>query len=162
MLFCRSSTVKVGTIALICTASCVVATIASFCVRRLRSSAGYRAAFGSSSAAVLSPQSIHRTDARRAQCRQRARQQSHDENQQRDRAVHARIASPDAEELRREETADGQRGASAPDDADRGHAQALPENEPHEIARARADGGPDAKLIPPLGDRVADEPVEAD
>src|SRR5688500_13516049 len=31
MLFCKSSTVKVGTIALICTASCVVATIASFC-----------------------------------------------------------------------------------------------------------------------------------
>src|SRR5688500_13643140 len=30
MLFCKSSTVKVGTIALICTASCVVATIASF------------------------------------------------------------------------------------------------------------------------------------
>src|SRR6266850_6119646 len=29
MLFCKSSTVKVGTIALICTASCVVATIAS-------------------------------------------------------------------------------------------------------------------------------------
>src|SRR5688500_3224119 len=31
MLFCKSSTVKVGTIALICTASCVVATKASFC-----------------------------------------------------------------------------------------------------------------------------------
>src|SRR4029434_1456626 len=31
MLFCKSSTVKVGTIVLICTASCVVATIASFC-----------------------------------------------------------------------------------------------------------------------------------
>src|ERR671936_886002 len=31
MLFCKSSTVKVGTIALICTASCVVATIASVC-----------------------------------------------------------------------------------------------------------------------------------
>src|SRR5215203_4628995 len=31
MLFCKSSTVKVGTIALICTASCVVATTASFC-----------------------------------------------------------------------------------------------------------------------------------
>src|SRR4029450_9348812 len=30
MLFCKSSTVKFGTIALICTASCVVATIASF------------------------------------------------------------------------------------------------------------------------------------
>src|SRR5258705_10764817 len=39
MLFCKSSTVKVGTIALICTASCVVAAIASFCfvvfIRRL-------------------------------------------------------------------------------------------------------------------------------
>src|SRR6266853_5819339 len=31
MLFCKSSTVKVGTIELICTASCVVATIASSC-----------------------------------------------------------------------------------------------------------------------------------
>src|SRR5687767_2011580 len=31
MLFCKSSTVKVGTIALICTISCVVATIASVC-----------------------------------------------------------------------------------------------------------------------------------
>src|SRR5688572_5146180 len=30
MLFCKSSTVKLGTILLICTASCVVATIASF------------------------------------------------------------------------------------------------------------------------------------
>src|SRR6185503_5250260 len=30
MLFCKSSTVNVGTIALICTTSCVVATIASF------------------------------------------------------------------------------------------------------------------------------------
>jgi hypothetical protein len=32
MLFCKSSTVNVGTIALICTASCVVATIASFVI----------------------------------------------------------------------------------------------------------------------------------
>src|SRR5262245_1263702 len=31
MLFCKSSTVKLGTIALICTASCVVATITSLC-----------------------------------------------------------------------------------------------------------------------------------
>src|SRR5262245_56090914 len=31
MLFCKSSTVNVGTIALICTTSCVVATITSFC-----------------------------------------------------------------------------------------------------------------------------------
>src|SRR5262245_14668851 len=31
MLFCKSSTVSVGTIAPICTASCVVATIASLC-----------------------------------------------------------------------------------------------------------------------------------
>src|SRR4029450_2377627 len=30
MLFCKSSTVNVGTMALICTASCVVAKIASF------------------------------------------------------------------------------------------------------------------------------------
>jgi hypothetical protein len=36
----------------------------------------------------------------------------------------------------------------------------LPEDEPHQIARPRADCGSNAELLPPLGDRVADEPVQ--
>ena len=98
-------------------------------------------------------QGVKRIGARRAQRRQRARQQSHDQNQQRDGGVHARIASTDSEELRREQAADGQRGRCAPDDTDHAHAQALPEDELHQIARPRADCGPDAEFLPPLGDR---------
>lgn len=49
---------------------------------------------------VLYLQGVERMGTRCAQRRHRARQQSHDENHQRDRAVSARIASAHPEELR--------------------------------------------------------------
>jgi hypothetical protein len=107
-------------------------------------------------------QGVKRIGACCAPRRQRAREQSHDEGQQRDGDVHARIASTDSEELRREQAADGQSRGCPPDDADYGHAQALSEDEPDQVARLRPDSGTDAEFLPALCDRVADEPVETD
>ena len=118
--------------------------------------------WASSSRSLCYAQGVERVGARGAQRRQRARQQSHDENQQRGSAVNARIAFTDSEELRREQVADGQRGRRAADDTDHAHAQALPEDELHQVARPRADCGSDPEFLPPLGDGVADEPVEPD
>jgi hypothetical protein len=45
-------------------------------------------------------QGVERTAARGTQCRERARQHGHDQDQQRDAGVHARITCTDSEELR--------------------------------------------------------------